>query len=156
MKYSEATLGRVFVLRLEDGEIVHEEIETFAQEHGIQSAAVLVLGGADEGSRLVVGPEQARATPVVKMEHQLDGVHEMAGVGTIFPDDEDRPMLHLHLSCGRRDQATVGCARDGVKTWHVGEVVIIELLGSPARRLFDPVTGFKLLQPRPSESGGTV
>ena len=54
MKYSEATLGRVFVLRLEDGDIVHEEIEAFAQEHGIRSAAVLVLGGADEGSRLVV------------------------------------------------------------------------------------------------------
>lgn len=30
MKYSEARPGRIFVLRLEDGEIVHEVIERFA------------------------------------------------------------------------------------------------------------------------------
>ncbi|MBA3036272.1 MAG: DUF296 domain-containing protein, partial [Desulfobacterium sp.] len=30
MKYSEAKQGRIFVVRLEDGETVHEEIEKFA------------------------------------------------------------------------------------------------------------------------------
>jgi predicted DNA-binding protein with PD1-like motif len=30
MKYSEAKPGRIFVIRLEDGEIVHEVIEAFA------------------------------------------------------------------------------------------------------------------------------
>ncbi|HEC32525.1 MAG TPA: DUF296 domain-containing protein, partial [Deltaproteobacteria bacterium] len=29
MKYAEAKLGRVFVIRLEDGEIVHEVVEKF-------------------------------------------------------------------------------------------------------------------------------
>jgi predicted DNA-binding protein with PD1-like motif len=29
MKYSEAKQGRVFVMRLEDGDIVHDEIERF-------------------------------------------------------------------------------------------------------------------------------
>jgi len=32
MKYSEAKLGRVFVLRLEDGEIIHQIVEKFAQK----------------------------------------------------------------------------------------------------------------------------
>ncbi len=31
MKYSEAKQGRVFVIRLEDGDIVHEELEMFAK-----------------------------------------------------------------------------------------------------------------------------
>ena len=43
MKFSSAQLGRVFVLRLEDGEIVHECIERFAAEHGI-ARAVLSVG----------------------------------------------------------------------------------------------------------------
>lgn len=29
MKYSEAKQGRIFVIRLEDGDIVHEELERF-------------------------------------------------------------------------------------------------------------------------------
>ena len=31
MKYSEAKPGRIFVIRLEDGDIVHEAIESFAK-----------------------------------------------------------------------------------------------------------------------------
>ncbi|MDY6863052.1 MAG: DUF296 domain-containing protein, partial [Thermodesulfobacteriota bacterium] len=29
MKYSQAKPGRIFVIRLEDGDIIHEEIEKF-------------------------------------------------------------------------------------------------------------------------------
>jgi len=57
MKYSEAKSGRVFVLRLEDGDVLHESIEAFARARGIRAAALIALGGADKGSTLVVGPE---------------------------------------------------------------------------------------------------
>ena len=60
MKYSEAKQGRVFILRLEDGDIVHEEIEKFASDHSICAAGLIILGGADQGSQLVVGPKQDR------------------------------------------------------------------------------------------------
>ena len=60
MKYSEAKLGRVFIIRLEDGEIVHEVIEAFAAEHAIRAASLIILGGSDEGSKLVIGPENGR------------------------------------------------------------------------------------------------
>ena len=45
MKYSQAKQGRVFVMRLEDGETVHEEIERFAREHSIAAAALIIIGG---------------------------------------------------------------------------------------------------------------
>ena len=45
MKYSEAKPGRVFVLRLEDGDILHESIEAFAIEHEIMAASLIALGG---------------------------------------------------------------------------------------------------------------
>jgi predicted DNA-binding protein with PD1-like motif len=147
MRYSEARSGRVFVLRLEDGEIIHETVEAFALDHGIGRAALIVLGGADEGSRLVVGPEQGRSQTIVPMEYVLSDVHEIAGVGTLFPGENNTPVLHLHMAGGRNGEAVAGCARAGVKVWHVVEVIIWELVGSTGRRVLDRTTGFELLIP---------
>ena len=147
MKHSEARTGRVFVLRLEDGEILHECVERFAAGHGVSAATVIAVGGADTASRIVVGPEQDRALPVVPVDRAIEGMHELAGVGTIFPDETGRPVLHMHAALGREGEAAVGCVRAGVRTWHVLEVVITELVGSCARRVPDPATGFRLLVP---------
>ncbi|MFP3979924.1 MAG: PPC domain-containing DNA-binding protein [Desulfosudaceae bacterium] len=147
MKYSEASAGRVFVVRLEDGDIVHECIERFAAENGIRAASLVMLGGADQGSRFVVGPEQGRAEPVVPMTRMLENVHEAAGVGTIFPDASGRPVLHMHMACGRQGETVTGCVRAGVCVWHVMEAVVWELTETRARRLHDDKTGFALLAP---------
>ena len=147
MKHSQAQLGRIFVIRLEDGDIVHEEIERFAREKSIAAASVIVLGGTDQESTLVVGPERGRTTPPVPMEHVLDNVHEVAGVGTLFPDDEGNPVLHMHIACGRSSSTITGCVRRGVKVWQVMEIVLVELVDTTAVRRLDPKTGFALLQP---------
>jgi predicted DNA-binding protein with PD1-like motif len=145
MKYSEVKQGRIFVLRLEDGEIVHEEIERFTLEHSITAAVMIILGGADEGSKLVVGPEHGRAKPINPMQHILDNVHEVAGVGTLFPDENGHPMIHMHTACGRNADTITGCIRNGVKVWQIMEVVLFELIDSSGKRILDPDLGFKLL-----------
>ena len=147
MKYSEATQGRIFVIRLEDGEIFHEQIESFARNHGIERAYLNVVGGADKGSRLVVGPEESRTLPINPMVHELYDAHEVTGTGTLFPDDTGKPVVHLHMACGREENTVTGCVRSGVKVWQVMEVILIELLGTKATRLPDKATGFKLLIP---------
>jgi len=147
MKYSEAKQGRTFIIRLEDGEILHEVVEAFAVEHGIHRGYLIVVGGAGKGSKLVVGPEDGDARPVPPLTHILDDVHEIAGVGTIFPDSNDHPMLHLHIACGRENRTITGCGRTGIKIWLVCEVILIELLDTSARRVPDPETGFELLNP---------
>ena len=147
MKYSKAEQGRIFIIRLEDGEILHKVIEQFAVDHNINAAYLIVVGGADKGSTLVVGPEDGDARPVPPLTHVLDDVHEIAGVGTIFPDSEGNPMLHLHLACGREDRTVTGCGRTGVRIWQVAEVILVELLNTSARRVPDPATGFELLRP---------
>lgn len=146
MKYSEAKQGRIFVIRLEDGDVVHESIEQLAREESIQAAALIIIGGADQGSKLVVGPDQGRAEPVSPMEHLLDNVHEVAGTGTIFPDEQGRPMLHMHMACGRERSTVTGCVRKGVKVWHIMEVVLFELAETQAVRRFEAKTGFHLLE----------
>lgn len=140
-------MGRIFVLRLEDGEVVHSTVEQFAVDQNITAASVLIVGGADDGSTLVVGPRKDRGLPVEAMKFQLENVHEIAGVGTLFQDEKGAPLLHLHMACGRGGTTVTGCIRDGVKVWHVMEVIIHELAGSTARRAVEEPLGLKLLRP---------
>lgn len=147
MRYSEARTGRVFVVRLETGDRLPDAIERLAVEQGIACGFLVVLGGADDGSRIVTGPEDGAALPPIPMIHRIAGVHEIAGVGTIFPDAQGKPSLHLHAALGRGGAAVAGCTRPGVDIWKVGEVVLVELLGTGARRELDPATGFSLLEP---------
>jgi predicted DNA-binding protein with PD1-like motif len=147
VKYSQAQPGRIFVIRLEDGEILHEVLEKFAADRGVERAYLIAVGGAGTGSALVVGPEDPEARPVPPLTRILDGVHEIAGVGTLFPGADGRPLLHIHLACGREGKTVTGCGRTGVKVWQVAEVIMVELTGTDARRKLDPGTGFELLQP---------
>ena len=147
MQYSQASQGRVFVIRLEDGDILHESIEKFAREKSINAAMVTAVGGIDKGSKLIVGPENGRANKIIPMEYVLDDVYEVTGCGTVFADEDGNPVLHMHLACGRREHTITGCVRAGVKVWHVLEIIITELTGCSARRRLDSATGFRLLWP---------
>jgi predicted DNA-binding protein with PD1-like motif len=147
MNYSQARQGRVFILRLEDGEIVHQVIEQFAADQDIKAATLIILGGADDGSRLVVGPQEDRGLPLNPMQHALENAHEVTGTGTIFPDEQGQPLLHMHMACGRRDSTVTGCIREGVKVWHIMEVIIFELLDTTAKRVLEAPLNLKFLQP---------
>ncbi len=147
MKYSEAKQGRIFVIRLEDGEIVHEKIEQFVKDHAIQRATLFAVGGADKGSLIVVSPGESRSNPLKPVTFELDDAHEITGSGTLFPDEKGNPILHMHMACGREENTVTGCIRNGVKVWQVMEIILTELLENTATRQHDPNTGFKLLEP---------
>ena len=146
MQYQEGTIGRVFALRLEDGERLPDTLEAFARDKNINAALVIYVGGAKGGSRLVVGPEAAAGEAIVPLVHTLSGIQEVLGVGTLFPDETGNPVLHLHAATGREGDATVGCSRAGVDVWLVGEVIILEILGTKGCRRPEPPSGFALLQ----------
>lgn len=145
MRYSQGSVGRVFVLRLEDGEVLNDTLEAFAAEHGLMRGLAFYLGGSADGSRLVVGPDTTRDDGIVALVHCLAGPQEVLAVGTIFPNEAGRPAVHMHAASGREGAATVGCTRAGLRTWLVGEVVLLEILGSSADRETDAATGFELL-----------
>ncbi|MCL2642350.1 MAG: DNA-binding protein [Candidatus Bathyarchaeota archaeon] len=145
MDYSQATLERIFILRLYSGEVVHETLEAFAEKNNIKSAICLFLGGAEDESKLVVGPKEGNALPIEPMTTILKGVHEGCGVGTIFCNSEGKPKLHMHGSFGRNNNTITGCMRAGVKIWSIGEIIMLEL-SSSAKREKDPKTGFELLK----------
>jgi predicted DNA-binding protein with PD1-like motif len=146
LNYTEAKLGRILILRLHQGERLHEVIEKFAAEKQVSSALCLFLGGAEDKSKVVVGPKDGTALPPEPMVTLLKGVHEACGVGTIFADEQGKPKLHMHASFGRNDAAVTGCVRMGVDVWQIGEVVILELAGSSAKRAKNKDTGFEFLE----------
>ena len=146
MNYTEANLGRIFILRLQHNETLHEVIEKFAAQKQVKSALCFFLGGAQDQSKVVVGPKDGDVMPPQPMVTLLRGVHEGCGVGTVFTDEEGKPKLHMHASFGRNDNAVTGCVRLGVDVWQIGEVVILELTGSSAKRAKNSETGFEFLE----------
>ncbi len=146
MKYTEASQGRVFILRMEHGDKIPDLIEEFAQKQQVKSALVFWLGGADTGSRVVVGPEDGAVPKPIPMVTRLLGTSEALGLGTLFCDEKGYPKLHLHASFGRNREAITGCTRDGVDIWQIGEVIVLELINVAALRKVDPQTGFELLE----------
>ena len=146
MRYSEGSLGRVFVLRLDDGDPLNTTLEAFAREHAIKRGMAFYVGGGAGGTGLVVGPDTARTDAVVPLYHALTGPNETFAFGTLFPDEAGDPVLHMHAACGREGEATVGCTRAGLETWLIGEIVLIELVGTGGSRRLDPLSGFELLE----------
>lgn len=146
MLYTEGKIGRVFIIRLQDGDVLPACIEKFAREHKIKMGQAILIGGID-GGEVVVGPRQSDAMPPDPMLLPIDGAHEVVGIGVLAPDKNGKPNLHIHAALGRAGKTTTGCLRMGVKTWTVGEVIMYEILGADAARLPDKNTGFELLVP---------
>jgi len=145
MKASEGKIGRVFVLRLEDGDVVPACIEEFAAKNAIKVGHVILIGGIG-GGQVVVGPRDSKAMPPDPVLLPVDGAHEVEGLGIIAPDKDGKPVLHIHASLGRGGRTLTGCLRPGVKTWLVGEAIIYEILGANAKRLPDKASGFNLME----------
>jgi len=97
MNYTEGSLGRVFVARLEDGESVYDVVEEIARRENIKAASVLGIGGMRSG-KVVTGPEQPTGKIVPHYE-EFDDARELVGVGTLFMS-EGKPSLHFHAESG--------------------------------------------------------
>jgi len=114
MKASEGRMGRVFVIRLEDGDRVPECIERFATDQGVSLGHVVLVGGIG-GGQVVVGPRRSDETPPDPMLLPVDGAHEVMGVGVLAPGEDGKPVLHIHAALGRSGQTMTGCLRPGVR-----------------------------------------
>lgn len=145
MKACEGRIGRVFVIRLEDGDVVPECIERFARKKRVSVGQAILVGGIGGGD-IVVGPRRSEERPPEPMLLPIDGAHEVVGVGVLAPGKDGKPTLHIHAALGRAGQTKAGCLRQGVTTWLVGEVILCEILGTQVVRIQDKQSGFELLE----------
>jgi len=141
MQYSEGQLGRVFVVRIDNGEDFLVAMQKFIGEKEIQSGTILFLGALKDG-RMVTGPEELTIPPVPHFV-MFEGGWETFGIGTIYPGDSG-PMIHYHASVGRAGHALTGCLREIATTYLVIEAVVLEFTGLRVRRELDETTQLHL------------
>ncbi len=169
MRSIEMKEGRVFVLRLEEGEILHEAVESFCVRENIRNATVIAVGAIDAGSDYIAGPRatkfrwwspsdraerKARSKPGAVIDEKIIPFYrtaqypaDLTGTGTVFPDDTGAPILHMHGTFGNGGLVRAGCFRVRMIAWITMEVVIRELVGEgPVRRATDPRIDAKLLE----------
>ncbi len=139
MEYSKGNIGRVFTVRLDQGDDILSELEGLAVKEDIRSAMFMMLGAVKEAN-LVVGPKTNDVPPDPQWEHFSDA-HELIGAGNIFMED-GRSRIHLHTSAGRGDSVHTGCLRERSEVFMVVEVFIMEICNMNASRIFDPERGF--------------
>lgn len=137
MQYTEGQIGRVFVVRIDDGEDMLISLRQFISDKSIQAGSILFLGALMNG-RMVTGPEDPVIPPVPHFV-LFEGGWEVFGVGTIYPS-EGGPHIHYHASVGRSGHALTGCLREKAITYLIVEAVIMEFNGLSARREFDKRT----------------
>ena len=104
MKAIEGSIGRVFVLRLDHDDPLPRCVEEFAREKQIRLAQVIFHGGIYSGN-LVAGPRKTEEPKPVPIVLPIDEANEAAAVGVIAPDEDGKPVLHMHGSLGRAGQA---------------------------------------------------
>jgi predicted DNA-binding protein with PD1-like motif len=135
MQYAEGRVGRVFMMRIDDGEDLLDELTHFLDEKSIQHGVIHFLGALREG-RLVTGP-MAPVIPPVPNTEGIEGGWEILGIATVYPS-EGGPSLHLHASAGHMQEVLTGCLRERAKTYLVVEAIIMEISGIAGMRTPDP------------------
>lgn len=152
---TEGSVGRVFILRLEDGDEIAPCIEKFARDHGIQTGYVSFIGGAT-GGEISIGARSSAARPVDPAVQKVEGACDAAACGLLAPGNDGQPVLQLHGSFGREAAALTGGVRPQVKTWVTGEAILYEILGANCRRVPDSASGLAFLQPAEAEAAARV
>ncbi len=126
-----------------------EAVESFAEENEVRRAMCILVGGIGAGE-IVVGPDNSQSIPIIPMIFGLEGVHEICALGTIFPDGDAKPRLHMHAALGRAEKTISGCIRPGIEVWKLGEVIVLEIVNNNAHRE-DTAAGFQMLEPLSSK-----
>ena len=141
MQYSEGQVGRVFSVRIDDGEDYLREIQRFVTAMNIRCGTIQFLG-AVRSATIVTGPKELVIPPSPRAE-EIFGGWELLGFATIYPG-EDGPSIHLHTAAGKGIRSITGCLREKAEVYLVVEAIVTEFVGLTAKRLPDEKTGVNL------------
>ena len=143
MRYTKGSIGRIFLLKFEDDDILNKELDKFARQERLKCATFVFMGALKKGD-LVTGPKKPVIPPEPNWTKFKDG-WEVLGIGTIFTN-KSGPQIHVHTSMGKKDKVITGCVRKDSKVFLVIEAVVFELKGVKATKEIDPETGLNLLK----------
>jgi predicted DNA-binding protein with PD1-like motif len=143
MQYTKGSIGRIFLLKFDNEDVLLEELSRFVKKERLKAATMVFIGALKEGD-LVTGPKKPIIPPEPNKVSFQDG-WEVMGIGTIFKN-KSGPQIHIHSSMGKKLKTLTGCVRGKSKVFLVIEAVVFELKGVNATKSIDPRTGLNLLK----------
>jgi predicted DNA-binding protein with PD1-like motif len=143
MKYTKGSIGRIFVAKFEDYDILLDKLADLVRKEKIKAATMIFLGALKKGD-LVTGPKKPVIPPEPNKVTFKDG-WEVMGIGSIFTNRLG-PQIHIHSSMGKKTSVLTGCVRGKSKVFLVIEAFIFELKGLRATKEIDLETGLNLLK----------
>jgi len=143
MRYTKGSVGRIFLAKFSDGDILTDELASLARRERVRSGLVIFLGALKKGD-MVTGPKKAVIPPEPNWV-KFDDAWEVMGIGTIFTN-KTAPQIHVHASMGKKNKVLTGCVRKQSSVFLVVEAVLFELRGVKADKEIDPKTGLNLLR----------
>ena len=142
MKYTKAELGRIFVLKFENNDVLIDKLGTFTKRECLKQGVIIFIGALRKGL-LVTGPKKPVIPPQPNKVNFSDG-WEVMGIGTIF-ENAKGPQIHIHGSMGKKNKVLTGCVRGESKVFLVIEAIVFELKGLKANKNIDAKTCLNLL-----------
>lgn len=143
MRYTKGSIGRIFVLKFDDGDVVLERLAAFVEKERIKAAVMLFIGALKKGD-LVTGPKRPVIPPLPNKVAFKDA-WESLGIGTIFTNSKG-PQIHIHSAMGKKLKTLTGCVRGKSEVFLVIEAVVFELKGVKATKTIDAKTALNLLK----------
>jgi len=143
MEYTQGKIGRIFLLKFNDNDVLLDKLSSFARKEKLKAATMVFIGALKKGD-LVTGPKKPMIPPEPNKVYFKDA-WEVMGVGTIF-NNTLGPQIHIHGSMGKKLNTLTGCIRGKSKVFLVVEAIVFELKGIKATKTVDPKTGLNLLR----------
>ncbi len=143
MKYTKGSVGRIFLVKFTDDDVLIDELDKLARKEKITTATLVFIGALKKGD-IVTGPKKCVIPPEPNWVGFNDG-WEVMGIGTIYTNTKG-PQIHIHASMGKKLKSLIGCVRKKSKVFLVIEAVVFELKGVRATKDIDPKTGLNLLK----------
>ena len=141
--FSTEQIGRVFVLRLDQGDMLLESIKELIAKEGIKDAVVIsAIGTLDMCVLHMV--TTTGYPPEEHFERWDNEPLELVSVDGIIADGEP----HLHAVVSDSEKAYAGHLENGCRILYLGEIVIGELESMDLKRIYNDKRILKLISQR--------
>jgi predicted DNA-binding protein with PD1-like motif len=126
MEYQERSVQRVFSIRFSPGDRLIDSLEKLAEEKGLHTGIVLVLGAFSQGN-LVLGFRKHSKIPRDFDRTSISETHEVVGVGSLSRVN-GKPKVHLHSGLAKEREVFIAHIEEADVAG--AEAFILELSGT--------------------------
>ncbi len=135
----ETATHRTFVLALDKGDEVHEQLAKFAAEQKVVAGELRGIGGFSEVTLAYFEKKTMEYEPIPVREQV-----EVVSIAGNFTLADGKPKVHAHVVIGKKDGSTLAGHLLSARVWPTLEL-FVTTYSTPVERKTDPETKLPLL-----------